>query len=217
MRQSTLLTVSCGIMFTAGTALASQPNVPISNLPSQGPVTVSGTVTRVESAREFRLHDDSGAVDVKLAPDESAVFKQGDHVSVTGSVENRLWGLFGKDIVATNVQVEQSLPKTLSDTIANATGISLSKAKRTNIGQLPKQGLVELTGTVQDVSDAKNFTLKDSTGSIDVHVQSDENVVLANGSKVSVIGYVKDGLLSKQISATRVIVVANAGAAKTGD
>lgn len=212
----TILAMSGSAMLLAGTALADQPATLIDSLPDKGTVTVSGTVEQMDSAREFRLHDDSGSVDVKLASGESAVLKQGDSVTVTGTVEKPLLGLMGKDIVASNVQVHKSLSSALSDAITSSTGISLQKAETTQINQLPKQGMVRLIGTVQSVSGAKAFTLKDPTGTIDVSVQSSENAALAKGAEVSVIGYVKSGILGKHISATHVTVMADADTAKTG-
>lgn len=206
------LLAACGVaLFFASIALAAQ-NTIINNLPDSGAVSVSGVVEKVSSSREFTLRDNSGSIDVKLTASESAVLKQGDSVTVSGIIEKPVWGLMGRDISAASVQVNKDLPTALSDAVTKTTGISMDKAEPVQIGKLPDQGMVQITGTVYKISDQKNFTLKDATGTVNVSIESDENVVLANGAEVTVTGFVNKGMLGKKIKATHVILMSSAPA-----
>jgi len=204
-----ILLVSGTTLFFAGTALAADTGIAIRNLPDKGAVTVSGTVEQVKNEREFTLRDTSGAVDVKLASDQSAVLKQGDNVTVTGAMETPWWGLAGKDIAASNVRVHKDLGTALSDAVTKTTGITMDKAEVVRIGALPAEGEVRITGVVDQVGNEKNFTVKDATGKVDVSMRSDESVVLAKGAEVTVVGYVKSGMLGKKVDATHVIVLSD--------
>jgi len=184
----------------------------IQAMPDSGTVVVSGTVEKISNEREFTLRDNSGTVRVKIDDEESVVLKQGDSVTVSGMVEKPLWGLLGKDINATNVQVYKDLPTALSDAVTKVTGLSLSKAEVVQISKLPKKGMVQVTGTVDKISDPKNFILKDATGAINVNIQSEENVLLTKDAEVTVTGYVNNGVLGKKLRATHVILVSNAPA-----
>jgi len=213
MQRMTKLLANASVMaLIAGAAVANMAEPSISNLPDKGMVTVSGTVEKVENERAFRLRDNTGAIEVKVTSGESVVLKQGDSVTVSGQIENLLWGLMGKDINATGVEVHKDLPTALSDAVTKTTGITMDKAENVRIGKLPAQGMVQITGIVDKVSDQKNFTLKDTTGAVDVSIQSDENVVLAKGAEVTVTGYVNNGILGKKIRATHVILLSNAPA-----
>ena len=88
----------------------------------------------------------------------------------------------------------------------------MDKADAVQIGKLPAQGMVQITGTVDKISDQKDFTLKDPTGTVNVSIQSDENVALAKGAEVTVTGYVSNGVLGKKIRATHVILMSDSPA-----
>lgn len=208
-RLITLMTVF-GMMLFASIALAQKDSTTIGNVPDKGSVTVSGTVKSVKNAREFTLHDNSGDINVRIVSNESMVLKKDDNVTVSGTVEKPLWGLLGKKIAATTIQVHKDLPTALSDAFTKTTGISMEKAEAAKIGTLPDNGMVQLTGTVEKVSNEKNFRLQDGTGSIDVSIKSDENVVLTQGAEVTVVGYVNKSVFTKTLQATRVIVMTDA-------
>lgn len=194
------------------TVAAGAPDgIAIHNLPDSGNVTVSGTVDRVESARKFTLRDNTGTIDVAIKSNESAVLSEGDKVTVTGNVSSAFWGLM-KGVNATDVQVHKDLPTVLSDALTETTGISVDKTTVSHISQLPDQGLVRVTGSVDKVGNEKNFTLKDSTGTIDVAIASAEKVVLVKGAEVTVVGYVKRGMMGKTLSATHVILTSDSSA-----
>jgi len=188
---------------------ASNTQTLVRDLPSKGIVSISGTVEKVDSSQKFTLRDSSGVISVSMPAKQSLVLKDGEGVSVIGTVNNGFLGLTAKTIDATDVQVHKDLGTAVSDAITQTTGISLDQAKTEQINTLPKQGMVKLSGTVQHVQDAKNFTLKDATGTIHVNVQSNENVVLVKNAEVTVIGYVHDGILGKNIRATHVMVTAS--------
>lgn len=170
-------------------------------------VNISGTVDSVQNEREFTLRDDTGTVSVDIKSNESVVLKRGDQVTVNGTIDK---GLFGTDINASTVTVDKGIAKAIGDTIESRTDISLEDADSYTINNLPRQGLVKITGMVIDVDNEKKFTLEDPTGSIDVDVDSAEAVALTKGAKVTVIGNVNDGMFGKDINAHKVLIVADA-------
>jgi uncharacterized protein YdeI (BOF family) len=204
---------SLALVVTALTAMvafdASADEGTIRSLPAKGNITISGTVQDVQSEREFTLRDDSGTIDVSIKSNKSAVIAKGDNVTVKGKMES---GMLGKKyIAASDVKVGKDLTSSISDAIEAHTSISLENAKKAKIASLPEEGLVKIAGTVDDVKDEKNFTVKDTTGSINVSIESDENVVLTKDAAVTVIGFVDKGLLGKSILAKHVIITADAG------
>jgi uncharacterized protein YdeI (BOF family) len=206
--------VIASILLISSTLIASSAfaveTTPVSRLPNKGLFTLSGTVDQVKDTNEFVLRDDSGSIDVKVPASESVVIKKGDNVTVTGNVESGLWGLLGKNIQATNVEVKKDLTSAISDAVTQATGLSVDKAETASINTLPEEGMVKLTGTVDQVQSEKDFVLKDPTGSVAVNIQSDDNLVLAPGTEVSVIGYVSNTNLGKEVNATRVFLMSDA-------
>jgi uncharacterized protein YdeI (BOF family) len=207
MKRTALLTTS-GLLF-AGMAFAGGTGMSTSNLPDKGTVTLSGIVDNVSSNKEFTLRDNSGTIDVMITGNESLVLKNGDKVTVTGKVSNGFLGLTGKSIDATQVAVQKDLGSVVSDVVTATTGVSVDAARAASIANLPEEGMVKVSGTVANVISPKIFTLKDNTGVINVNVQSDENVVFSKSSPVTVIGYVDDSMLGKNIRATHVIVTAD--------
>lgn len=77
-------------------------------------------------------------------------------------------------------------------------------ATETNINSLPKEGMVQISGTVTEVDGANEFTLKDSTGEIEV--ESDTDLNLALGDEVTVSGEIDSGFFSTEIEATNVTI-----------
>ena len=199
MKNRHILAATTALYLIAAPAFAapSAPATTINALPDSGNVMLSGTVDSVRNDREFTLRDATGTVDVKLPANQSAVLQQGETVAVSGNIESS-W--LGKDINATSVERQSA-------------AMNAEKAQTVQISQLPKQGLVKLTGTVDSVGSGKSFTLKDPTGKVDVSMQSSENVALMKGSEVSVIGYVDNSMLGKKLRATHVSVVAEAAPA----
>lgn len=185
------------------TALAA--GMTIKSIPDEGTVTLRGTVDSVNNAHEFTLRDNTGTIDVDINPDHSVVLKKGDEVTVTGSVDK---DVTGKDINASNVEVSKGLVRGASDAVKSIPGVSTTSAQAFNIRDLPDRGMVKVSGTVSDVDNEKEFTLKDETGSINVDIESNERAALAEGAKVTVIGHIDSGLLGKDIKASQVIVTA---------
>lgn len=202
-------------LMAAALLMASLPSIVgaetlIKNLPDKGTVALVGIIDKVVGDREFVLRDPSGTIDVKITSNQSVVIKPGEKVNLIGSVSNSFLGLADKSIDAVDVKVEQGPAATVTNALAATTGVSVDAAKTVKIDELPPQGMVRILGTVDSVGGPKNFTLKDASGSVDVDVESGENVALQKGAEVIVIGYVDKGLLSKSIRATRVIVSDNA-------
>ena len=179
----------------------------IKDLPSSGAVTLSGSVNKVKNEREFSLRDASGTVDVNLKSNQSVVLKEGQKVTVNGMVDK---GILGKSIDATSVQTEKSMSENVDESIEKNTNLSMEGATATTVKALPKEGKVKLSGTVTDVDSEKKFTMKDSTGSIDVSLkESSEAAALKEGSEVTVIGYVDSGITGKSLNATKVMVISD--------
>ncbi|MFW0778181.1 MAG: NirD/YgiW/YdeI family stress tolerance protein [Rickettsiales bacterium] len=205
MKKYTIYTIAGMAALTSTTVLAN--NMTIDNLPNKGMVTLNGTVESIDSEREFTLRDNTGTIGVDIDSNQSLVLKKGDKVMVKGNIDQNL---LGKDINATKVQVSKSIVEGMSDTVESIPGISTADAKAYNIGDLPKNGVVKVTGTVSDVDSEEEFTLNDDTGSIDVEMESSQRAALTKGAKVTVIGSLDSDLMGKEIDATKVIVIANA-------
>ncbi|MBN8531292.1 MAG: NirD/YgiW/YdeI family stress tolerance protein [Alphaproteobacteria bacterium] len=199
------------------TALSANQVNAIKNLENGNQVNITATVDSVQNEREFTLRDATGTIDVDLdSSGQSVVLKQGDTVTVSGVLDK---GVLGTDINASSVTVNTkssavtpppSVPLTGT---ANPADAPMVNATAYNIGNLPKQGLVKVSGTVADVNNEKEFTLKDQTGSIDVNIGSADNAAVTEGAQVVVIGYVENGLFSKDINASKVQVMASAAPA----
>lgn len=74
----------------------------IKDLPQQGAVKVTGTVTDVDSEQAFTLQDETGSIDVAVTSNERAQLSEGAKVTVIGSVDH---GAMGKNIHASQVLV----------------------------------------------------------------------------------------------------------------
>lgn len=199
------ITAAFGLMCTS--AMAANGTISIKDLPDGGEVSLTGTVDAIDNEREFTLRDSTGAIDVEIKSAESVVLKKGDKVSVSGTIDK---GLTSTEIDAKSVVVHKNISETIGEAIEGSTGVSIQGAESYHINNLPKEGMVKISGTVTEVDSEKEFTLKDSTGSIDIDVESSEAAALTKGAQVTVIGYVDNGMLGKDINATKVLVQADA-------
>lgn len=201
---SIFMAAAAALLSTSALAAATST---IDKLPDEGVVTLSGTVDSVENEREFTLRDATGTIGVDIESNESVVLKEGDRVTVSGTVDR---DLAGTDINASRVDVDKGFVEGMSDAVQSIPGVSTADAQAFNIESLPKEGMVKVTGTVSDVDNEQAFTLKDKTGSIDVDMASAEKAALTEGAEVTVIGLVDSGLMSRHLKASKVIVLANA-------
>ncbi len=209
MNNSKLLAVAVVVALTSTSVLAAINNV--KDLKNGSQVNISGIVESVQNEREFTLRDSSGTIGVDIKSTQSVVLKQGDSVTIRGTVDK---GILHTDIDATDVIVSKNIAEAVGDAIEGHTGLSLEGATTYNISSLPKEGLVKVSGTVTDVSNEKKFTIRDSTGSVKINVESSETAALTKGAQVTVIGYVDSGFFGKDISAHKVLVVADTAAAR---
>ena len=192
----------------SGSALAATA-ILIKNLPTSGEVTLNGTVESFDSQHSFTLRDSSGTIKVDLSATKAIVLKDGAKVSVTGTVDK---GILETDIAALSVSEDEAVGKQIGEAIDSVTGQDpAGSAKAVDIRSLPESGIVKINGTVASVDNEKKFTLKDSTGTIDVTIMSGQSASLNKGTKVMVVGSVDKGLLGKSISATEVDVRSTAG------
>lgn len=94
--------------------------------------------------------------------------------------------------------------------------------EKASVDQLPKDGYVTLTGTVDAASDDKSFTLRDAQGKT-IDVESNVAVPLNKGDQVRVTGQVASEFLGigKEINQASVSVISttavNAGAADANE
>lgn len=178
----------------------------IKDLPKQGEVTISGIVSDINNEREFTLKDANGdKIDVDITSNQPIILKKGAKITVTGTIDKPLLGK--KDINATLINTEQEAQQSLGDTIAAHTATSLEGAEIYQIKDLPEEGLVKVSGTVINVANEKEFTLTDQTGTIDIDLEGGVAAAVKKGTKVTVIGYIDKGVISKDINATRVIIL----------
>lgn len=171
------------------------------------PVTFSATVDSVDNEREFTVRDKSGTIDVEITSEQSVVLEKGDKVTIIGKLDKNP---LGTEINASKVTVSKNIARAVGDAIEGHTSVSLEGATSYDIKNLPKEGLVKVSGTVSDVDNEKEFTVRDATGSVNVDVKSEETVALTKGAEVTVIGYVDNGMFGKDIQAHKVLVIADA-------
>lgn len=199
---------SVALLFSTS-ALAAIDNV--KTMKTGSGVTVVGTVDKVKNEREFTLRDESGKIDVNIASGNSVVLKPGDKVTVSGVIDK---GFLGADINANTVSVNKNVTRAVGDMIEAHTGLSFEGATAYTIGSLPNSGMVKVSGIVTDVDNEKKFTVKDDTGSIKVDVASAETAELTEGAHVTVVGSVDKGFFSKDINASKVLVVSDASTSR---
>ena len=111
MRILSLLSVIGAIIFISSVMLSTMSNAvgtTVNNLPKKGEVSVSGIVEKVEDDRRFILRDSTGTIDIAVENEALAIPKQGDNVIVTGMIEKRAWGLLGKEIKASSIQMARA-------------------------------------------------------------------------------------------------------------
>lgn len=188
------------------TAFADVAN--IDKLPDGKQVTLSGIVESVQNERTFTLRDDSGDIKVDIKSHQSVILKEGDSVTVIGKVDKHV---IKSDVNATVVTVHKHVTETVRAAIQANGDISLQGATSFSINKLPDNGLVKIMGTVSDVDNEKEFTLRDATGSINVDIAAaEESAALTKGAQVTVVGYIDNGVLGKDINATQVFITADA-------
>lgn len=176
----------------------------IVNLQDGSTVSLTGTVASVQDPRKFTIQDNTGKIDVNIESSQGVVLKQGDSVTIDGTVDK--WWFISR-INASRVTVNKSMAQALGDAIEGNTTISLQGATSYHINSLPEQGLVKITGRITNIANEKEFTVKDATGSIGINIKSPETAVVTQGTQVTVIGNVNSGAMGKSINAERVLVV----------
>ena len=178
----------------------------LNDLKDGTPVAVVGTVDDINHESEFTLRDATGTINVDIEGQQSVVLQKGQQVTVRGNVDR---DITGTDINATSIEVSQNMGQAIEDTIEANTNVSFKGAAPSTVQALPKTGLVKLQGRVSAVENEKEFTLTDDTGSIDVNITSDKAAALKQGADVTVVGYVNDGMMGRDINASDVYVAAN--------
>lgn len=106
-------------------------------------------------------------------------------------------------------------------TIIAATGMAAmftfaAHADVQSVKKLPDGQNAKLSGTVESVSDARNFTIADPSGKINVQIMGNESMVLQKGKPVTVSGVVNHGLTDTTLQARSIDIKENV-AGKVGD
>src|SRR5262245_27906450 len=92
--------------------------------------------------------------------------------------------LFSFPVMANTVTTKVEDLSSSSEVSANPS----ADAKVVTIKALPDSGLVKVNGTIDNVSSARKFTLKDQTGHVDVAMEEEASTSLKKGLEVSVVG-----------------------------
>ncbi len=196
----TVIIASIATLFSAA-ALASTA-VSVKDLPKGSYVTLNGTVEDFDSEHTFMLRDPSGSIKIDLSSANSVALKEGEKVSITGTVNQTI---LGTDVVATSVTEDKGVGQQVGEAIDSVTGQNAAGSARTvTIQTMPDTGFVKLNGIVESVESEKKFTLKDAYGKIDINITSSTSASLNKGTEVTVIGYVEKAILGKHINATEV-------------
>jgi len=196
----TMLIASAAALFS--TAALAATTASLKDAPDASQVTLSGTVENFDSAHSFTLRDASGTASIDLSKAPSVILKNGESVDVSGIVNK---GMMGTTITAQNVSENKAIGQKVGEAIDSVTGNDAdSNARQVTVKTIPASGLIKVNGTVDSIDNAKKFTLKDSTGNVDVNIKSSESASLTKGAHVTVIGYPDKGMLGTTINATKV-------------
>ena len=197
------------IVLASSAALANVTD--IKGMSDGSEVSVTGQVENVRSTRDFTLHDSTGVIDVQINSTQSVALRIGDRVTVNGVLDKGATGM-GAKIKDGNLDVKKDITTAVNDVIEANTAVSPDGISTYNIVSLPQKGMAKISGIVTDVENEKKFTMKDSTGSINVDM-ADGAAAITVGTQVTVIGYMDRGLLSREITASKLLVVSDATSA----
>lgn len=217
--KSTTALVTAGFLFAAsGAAVAGDKVISkIAQLPEKGNVMITATVDDVDSNTEFTIRDDSGeTIDVESVT--KLTIREGDLVKIVGVMDDELAGI-GREIDATSVTVVDAADEmaaatedgTLETSLDKTVEFASSETEFETVDALPDEGMVTISGTVEEVDIEDNsFKLRDRSGeSIDVHPT--KPLTVKAGQKVKVTGVMDDetaGLgIGEQIVSAKVTVM----------
>jgi uncharacterized protein YdeI (BOF family) len=217
--KSTTALVTAGFLFAAsGAAVAGDKVISkIAQLPEKGNVMITATVDDVDSNTEFTIRDDSGeTIDVESVT--KLTIREGDLVKIVGVMDDELAGI-GREIDATSVTVVDAADEmaaapedgTLETSLDKTVEFASSETEFETVDALPDEGMVTISGTVEEVDIEDNsFKLRDRSGeSIDVHPT--KPLTVKAGQKVKVTGVMDDetaGLgIGEQIVSAKVTIM----------
>jgi uncharacterized protein YdeI (BOF family) len=209
MKHSAYITAGIAAFLSTSTLAVEISSIAeISKMENKSDVTITGVVNSVQNERKFTLRDSTdNTIKIEIDSNESVALKQGDNITVSGTVDR---GIIGTNINADSVNVNKSFVTGAKEAARTIPGVSTTDAEAFNISDLPKSGMVKITGKVVDIDNEKEFTLRDETGSINIDIVSAQNAAITEGAEVTVIGNVNNGMLGKSIDAKEVLIVSNA-------
>ncbi|WP_417451085.1 hypothetical protein [Kordiimonas sp.] len=217
--KSTTALVTAGFMFAAsGAALAGDKEYSmIEQLPEKGKVMITATVDDVDSNTEFTIRDGHGkTIDVEAMT--ALTIKEGDRVTIVGMMDDELAG-FGQEIDATSVTVIDAADEmahaaddrhtSLEASLESTVNFSSSETEFDTVDALPDEGMVTISGTVDEVDIEDNsFKLRGRSGeTIDVHPS--QPLTVKQGQKVTVTGVMDDEVagIGEQIVSAKITVL----------
>ncbi len=180
-------------------------NVLIGRLERGQSATISGRVTAILDADEFRLEDASGSVRVYVGWQNSMGVRTGDSVTVVGTLDDEPWPLpaeFYADAVTLSdgrlVELRSETPAlsprdaggTAPKTLTAASPLETSPVVPSRIADVRPYDTVLLRGVVERITDEDEFRLRDDSGSIGVYIGWRNAMPVAAGERISVIGIV---------------------------
>ncbi|WP_262690651.1 hypothetical protein [Kordiimonas aestuarii] len=219
--KSTTALVTAGFLFAAAGAASAgdKEYAMIDQLPEKGNVTITATVEDVDSNTEFTIRDAHGkTIDVESM--SAVTIREGDRVKIIGVMDDEFVGI-GREIDATSVTIVDAADematatgddkKNLKASLESTVDFSASETEFDTVDALPDEGMVTISGMVEEVDIEDNsFKLRDKSGeSIDVHPLKPLSVKA--GQKVKVTGVMGDetaGLgIGEQIVSAKITVL----------
>jgi uncharacterized protein YdeI (BOF family) len=166
-------------------------------------VTLRGTVDRIADEDTFILRDDSGRIPVYIGWQNALPVKKGEVITVLGRADDDAIPGILPEIYARVLIRETGERIHLRGDFSvgrEASAPSHTRAKPTigeiqAIGEVRRGAAVALRGTVHRISDEDTFILRDETGRIRVYIGWQNDLPVAKGDTVTVLGRADDDAL----------------------
>ena len=180
---------------------------PIGDVARNTMVTVSGTVERITDEDEFIVADESGSITVSTGTQFFTV-ESGESVVVTGFVDDDLIiEIYAQEIEREDgsVVIVGDSSRSSNDAVdrSPASPSTADGAGYTPIGEVMRNTMVSVSGTVQRITDEDEFVVADASGSIPVWTGT-QFFTVDEGETVVVTGFVDDDL-QLEIYATEIV------------
>jgi len=163
--------------------------------------TIRGRVARILDSDEFRLEDESGSVRVYLGWKNRLRLNAGDLVTVAGVLDDDPWPIRPEFYASAITFADGRTVETAGETSGQAepgpaTGGEAAPAPRvrtSRIDDLRPYEVVRIEGVVERITDEDEFRIRDDSGSVRVYIGWRNQMPVARGERVSVVGIVDSG------------------------